>query len=255
MWKISKYVVYDIIRNKTVISYAAFLFAVCLCLFLMDTDASRSISSVMSILLITVPLVSIVFSTVFFYNSYEFIELLVTQPLKRSHILLANYIGVSTSLVIAFLAGVAVPVVIYAPGPTGAVLIITGVALSLIFASLAFLAAVCTRDKAKGIGAALLLWFYFSVLYDGLILVILFFFNDYPLEKPILFITALNPVDLGRIWIMMKMDISALMGYTGALYQTIFTSLAGTLYTLCLLAAWTLVPLLMAVRIFRRKNL
>lgn len=255
MWKIAKYVVYDIIRNKIIVSYTIFLLAICISLFLMDADASRSLSSVMSILLIVVPLISIIFSTIFFYNSYEFIELLVAQPLKRSDILLANFSGVAISLIMAFLIGVAIPVIIYAPTPAGIAVIITGIALSLIFASLAFLAAVSTRDKARGIGMSLLLWFYFSVLYDGLILAFLFFFSDYPLEKPMLFITALNPVDLARICIMLKMDISALMGYTSALYRNFFSTGAGTAYTLSLMALWIIVPLFMAVRIFRKKNL
>ncbi len=255
MWKIAKYVVYDIIRNKIIVSYTIFLLAICISLFLMDTDASRSLSSVMSILLIVVPLISIIFSTIFFYNSYEFIELLVAQPLKRSNILLANFAGVAISLIMAFLIGVAIPIIIYAPTPAGIAVIITGIALSLIFAALAFLAAVSTRDKARGIGMSLLLWFYFSVLYDGLILAFLFFFSDYPLEKPMLFITALNPVDLARICIMLKMDISALMGYTGALYRNFFSTGAGTAYTLSLMVLWIIVPLFMAVRIFRKKNL
>src|SRR5690242_1283759 len=125
MWKIAKYSVYDIIRNKIIVSYTIFLLAICISLFLMDADTSRSLSSVMSILLIVVPLISIIFSTIFFYNSYEFIELLVAQPLKRSDILLANFAGVAISLIMAFLIGVAMPIIIYAPTPAGIAVIIT----------------------------------------------------------------------------------------------------------------------------------
>lgn len=255
MWKIAKYVVYDILRNKIVISYAIFLAVISTSLFLMDTDASRSISSVMSILIVAVPLISIIFSTVFLYNGREFIELLAAQPLRRNHILLGNYIGVSFSLVVALVAGVAVPVAIYAPTAAGAVLVVTGICLSLIFTSLGFLAATLTADKARGIGMALLLWFYFSVIYDGLLLGLLFFFSDYPLEKPMLFAAALNPVDLGRICVMLEMDVSALMGYTGALYRQFFGTGPGMLYTLSLMILWAAVPLLLALRVFREKNL
>jgi hypothetical protein len=59
-----------------------------------------------------------------------------------------------------------------------------------------------------------MIWFYFALIYDGLILLILFSFSDYPLEKITLLLSALNPIDLGRISIMLKMDVSALMGYT-----------------------------------------
>jgi Cu-processing system permease protein len=255
MLKIAKYTVYDIIRNKVVLSYAVFLFVINTSLFMLDTDPSRSISSIMSVMLIVVPLVSIIFSTIFIYNSYEFIELLVAQPIKRNHILLANYLGVTASLTMAYLVGTALPLAVYAPGATGIYLIIIGVILTFIFTSLAFLGAVISRDKAKGIGMALLLWFFFSVIYDGLLIGFLFLFSDYPLEKPVLFITTFNPIDLGRISIMMKMDISALMGYTGAVYRDFFGTQAGMAYTLLLLILWAVVPLVIAVRIFRKKNL
>jgi Cu-processing system permease protein len=123
------------------------------------------------------------------------------------------------------------------------------------FTSLAFFAAVSTRDKARGIGLALMIWFYFSILYDGLVLGILFAFNDYPLEKAVVALASLNPIDLGRIIILLKLDISALMGYTGAVYKKFFGSSFGLSYSLVLMLIWIIVPLLVSLRIFNRKNL
>jgi Cu-processing system permease protein len=125
----------------------------------------------------------------------------------------------------------------------------------MIFSSLAFFASVKTRDKARGIGAVLLLWFYFALIYDGLILLILFTFSDYPLEKLTLLLSSLNPIDLGRIFIMLKMDISALMGYTGALYKDFFGSGSGILFTIVIMLLWAAIPLWLAVRAFKRKDL
>ena len=120
---------------------------------------------------------------------------------------------------------------------------------------IAFFASVKSRDKARGIGAALLLWFYFALIFDGLILLILFAFSDYPLEKLTLLLSSLNPIDLGRIFIMLTMDVSVLMGYTGALYKEFFGSLSGMLYTMGIMFIWMAVPLLLAVRAFKRKDL
>ena len=97
-------------------------------------------------------------------------------------------------------------------------MLLTGSLLTLVFSSIAFYASVRSGDKARGIGVALLLWFYFALIFDGLMLLILFAFSDYPLERLTLVLSSLNPIDLGRIFIMLKMDVSALMGYTGALY-------------------------------------
>ena len=84
---------------------------------------------------------------------------------------------------------------------------------------------------------------------------ILFAFDDYPLEKLTLLLSSLNPIDLGRIFIMLRMDVSALMGYTGALYKDFFGSLSGMLYTIGVMAIWMVVPVLLAVRAFKRKDL
>jgi Cu-processing system permease protein len=255
MLKISKYIIYDIIRSKVLIAYTVFLLVASIGLFSIEENASKSFISLMSIVMVIVPLVSIVFSTTYFYNAGEFMELLVAQPLARASILLGEYLGVALSMVCAFLIGIGIPVLIYAPGMTGIVLITSGTGLTLVFTSLAFFSAVSTRDKARGIGVALMIWFYFAVLYDGIVLAILFAFNDYPLEKAVIALASFNPIDLGRIIILLKLDISALMGFTGAVYKNFFGSNFGLFYSLFIMLIWVIIPLLVSIRIFKRKNL
>lgn len=255
MFKIAKYVIYDILRSKVILAYTFFLLVVSLSLFLMDSDASKSLISLMTVIMIIVPLVSIIFSTTYFYNAYEFIELLAAQPLRRNTILLGEYFGVIISLLFALAVGVGVPVCIWSFNSTGMVLLASGAALSLAFTSIAFLTSVATRDKSKGIGIALLLWFYFSVIYDGLVLAILFAFNDYPLERAVIGLASLNPIDLGRIIILLKFDISALMGFTGAVYKQFFGSYFGFLYSAVIMLLWITIPLWFSVRIFKKKNI
>ncbi|SHF56246.1 ABC transporter permease subunit [Flavisolibacter ginsengisoli] len=255
MLKISKYVLYDIIKNRVMIGYTAFLFIVSISMFQMEENSSKAMLSLLNIVLIVVPLISMIFSTIHWYNSYEFIELMLTQPISRKKVILSEYTGISSSLVTAFLIGVGIPVCIYNFNDTGVSLLLIGSLLTLIFTSLAFLASVKSKDKARGIGAALLLWFYFALIYDGLVLLILFAFSDYPLEKITLVLSSLNPVDLGRIFIMLNMDISALMGYTGAMYKDFLGSSSGMIYTLGILIIWMLVPLTIAIRSFNKKDL
>jgi Cu-processing system permease protein len=84
---------------------------------------------------------------------------------------------------------------------------------------------------------------------------IIYSFNDYPLEKITLALIAFNPVDLARIIMLLQLDISALMGYTGAFYKNFFGSYVGVLFSSSLLLVWALIPLLMALRIFNKKDL
>lgn len=195
MLKLSRYVLYDILRSKVVLAYTLFLLIVSFSLFQLEENDSKAILSLLTIVLIVVPLISMIFTTIHYYNSYEFIELMLSQPLSRTRILLSEYAGVALSLLSAFFIGVGVPVLFFAFDETGLALLFTGSALTLVFTSIAFLASVKARDKARGIGAALLLWFYFALIYDGLVLLILFAFSDYPMEKFTLLLSALNPID------------------------------------------------------------
>jgi len=255
MKKIIKYVMLDILRSKIIIGYTLFLLLVSLSVFNLEDNASKGLASLLNILLIIVPLISIIFSTIYIYNSAEFIELLVSQPLKRSTLWMSEFIGLSSAMSFAYFIGAGIPILLYQPDAVGLTMIGTGILLSIIFVSIALLASVKTRDKAKGTGVAILLWFYFSIIFDGIVLFILFQFQDYPMEKPMLIFTALNPIDLSRILILLKMDISALMGYTGAVFKDFFGTVTGTVIALSTLLLWVAAPCWLSVRSFVKKDL
>ncbi len=255
MPKIIKYVIYDVVRNKFVIGYAVLLFIICMSFFGFEQDTSKGLVSILNINMIVVPLVSIIFSTIHFYNSYEFLELLSAQAISRKTIFFSQYFGVASTLSIAFLIGVGIPTFIFDGTEGGLTLVYTGVLLTIVFVSLAFLASVFTKDKAKGIGLALVLWFYFSLIYDGLVLSIFLMMSDYPMEKATLVFTALNPTDLARILVLMKLDVSALMGITGAVFQNFFSTITGLIFALFMLVLWIYMPINLASRIFNKKDL
>lgn len=255
MRKIIKYVIIDILRNKIILAYTLFLFLLSFMLFGLEDNTTKGLLGLLNVLLIIVPMVSIVFSTIYMYNSSEFIELLVSQPLKRISIWLSLFTGIAVSLSLAFLIGIGIPVLLFVPDGTGLMMVMIGLLLSIIFIAIAMLASVKTRDKARGIGVAILLWLYFSLLFDGIVLFLLFQFADYPMEKPMIFISALNPIDLGRIMILLKMDISALMGYTGAVFQKFFGTAWGQSISLSVLLLWIFIPVWLSIRRFNRKDL
>lgn len=255
MIKIVKYVLLDILKNRIVLGYALFLLAVSFGLFQISDDPSKGLMSLLNVVLIVTPLLSIVFATIHFYNAAEFIELLAAQPLRRGAILWSEFLGVATALSLAVLLGLGLPVALFSPNPIGFSLVLMSLALSWVFVAIALLAFVATRDKAKGIGVALLLWFFFSFLYDALVLFLMFSFADYPLEKAMLALVSLNPIDLARVAMLLQMDVAALMGYTGALFREFLGTGWGILYAAGILFLWVAVPLFFALRIFRGKDL
>jgi Cu-processing system permease protein len=255
MQKIIKYVILDILRNKIVIAYTIFLFIISFSIFSLEDTSGKGLLSLLNIILIIVPLVSIIFSTIYIYNCAEFIELLVSQPVKRKTLWLSIFIGLAGSMSLAFFIGAGIPVMLYEFSDAGITMIAVGLLLSIIFVAIALLASVRTRDKAKGIGITILLWFYFTVIFDWLVLFLLFQFSDYPLEKFMVGISALNPVDLARVLILLKMDVSAMMGYTGAVFKDFFGNNWGVLIAGMIMIAWAFFPLLFSVKKFNHKDL
>jgi Cu-processing system permease protein len=253
--KIIKFIIIDILRNKIVIAYTVFLLAISFSVFSLEDNSAKGLLSLLNVVMFIVPLVSVIFSAIYMYNSAEFIELLLSQPLRRKKIWLSFFFGLSGSLLIAFFTGIGLPVLLYERTGAGLMLILVGAAISLIFVSVAMFTAVITRDKAKGIGVSILLWLYFAMLFDGLVLFFMFQFADYPLENFIVGVTALNPIDIGRILILLKLDMSALMGYTGAVFRNFFGTVTGYLVTSGILVFWIIIPLSLSVLKFKRKDL
>lgn len=255
MKKIVKYVILDILKNKIIIAYAFFLLLISFSVFSLENNPTKGLLSLITIVLIIVPLISIIFSTIYVYNASEFIELMVSQPIRRSGLWLSIFAGLSIALMLAFLIGVGIPIMLFRFSQEGLVLIISGLALTLVFVSIALLASVYVRDKAKGIGVAILLWLYFALIFDSLVLFLLFQFADYPMEKAMIVFASLNPVDLARIMLLLKLDISAMMGYTQAVFRQFFGSGFGMVYSSAILLMWMVIPTLLSLRRFVKKDL
>ncbi len=255
MKKVILFVITDIVKNKIVLIYTLLLSAFAWTVFSLEDNSTKGILSLLNIILLTVPLVCIIFSTIYVFNSGEFIELLVSQPVRRSIIWTGLYLGLVASLGMAFMIGVGIPVLFFSANTTGLSIVVAGFLITTIFCSIAVLCSILTRDKSKGIGLAIVLWLFLTLIYDGLVLFLMFQLADYPIEKPMVVVSALNPIDLARILVILQVDVSALMGYTGAVFKDIFGSSAGLLVSFFLMVLWAVVPFGWSLYRFNKKDL
>ena len=255
MNRIIKIILLDILKNKIVLAYALIMALLSWSSFALEDNSSKGLLTILNIILFTVPLVSILFSTIYIYNSAEFIELLLSQPIKRIKIWLSLFIGLSISMVLAFGVGAGIPLLINAPDSIGLMMVVVGSLISVIFVALAFLSSILTRDKAKGIGIAIMTWLYFALIFDGMVLFLLFQFQEYPIENAMVGITALSPIDLARIQILLHLDISAMMGYTGAIFKDFFGTSTGLVASFLLLCLWAIIPFYISLKKFKNKDL
>lgn len=231
-------------------SYVYFLFYLALgfVLLFLNNDLSKAVITLMNVIIVLVPLIGTIFGVMYFYNSKEFTELLLAQPLKRSSIFLGQYFGVATSLTMSLVLGLGIPFLLYGLFMSDAIwdfslLLVTGAFLTFIFTALAFNIALSNENKIKGFGYAVLLWLFLAVIYDGLFLLSLIVFEEYPLDKFSLLASMFNPIDLSRILILLKLDISALLGYTGAVFKKFFGTNLGLILSIVVLMIWTVLPI------------
>ena len=255
--RVLRFQLHDLLRSRWVAGYALLLFALTELLAYLG-GGERALPSLMNVVLIVVPLVSVVFGTMYLYGAREFIELLLAQPVGRGPLFAGLYGGLALPLCGALLLGMAPPVVWSAAGGAVAgpltILLAAGILLTLVFTALAFLVSLLVVDRARGLGAAILLWFAATALYDGLLVLLATSFTGYPLELPLLTLVLLNPVDLGRVLLVLRFDPAGLMGYTGAVFERFFGSAVGLVVTIGALGLWTLVPYLLGRRYFARKD-
>jgi Cu-processing system permease protein len=257
--KIVRYLLLDVLRNRWIIGYALFFLVITDVLLRLGGTGPRALLSLLNVVVLLIPLVTIVFGTIYWHGAREFNELLLAQPVDRGTLFHALFAGLVLPLSAAFVAGVCIPMLVHRAAdaetlPLLALMLLSGCALTAVFGALAVLIAGVVEDRLKGLGAALGVWLLLTVAYDGLVLWVAMAFQDYPLERAMLALSFANPVDLARLLMVLRFDVSALMGYTGAVIQRTLGGTAGTLTALAGLSLWTLVPGLFALRAFRRRD-
>jgi Cu-processing system permease protein len=259
MKNILKYSFYEMIRSRWAYIYTAFYLLVTFALLYLSYDTSKVIISMTNITLILAPLIGILFGTTYYYNSREFIELLLAQPLSRMTIFFGMYGGLAITLCISLLIGIGVPLIMFGVlnDPNVGIfwiLLLMSCILTVIFSLLAFAIAIRHDDKVKGLSLAIFFWLLFAVIYDGVVLLLLLFFKDYPLDQLTIGVILANPIDLARIMIITQLDISAMMGYTGAVISKFIGKGQGMFLIACSLVVWTVLPMLIIHRIGKSKD-
>ena len=74
MKTIIKYVLLDLLRNKTILVYTFILAVLAVSVLSMSGNSSKGLLSLLNITLLFVPIISILFATIYFFNSVEFTE-------------------------------------------------------------------------------------------------------------------------------------------------------------------------------------
>jgi Cu-processing system permease protein len=256
-FRILGYELRNLARSRWVLGYAGLFLLLTDLLFRFGGTGDRVVLSLTNVVLLLIPLVSLVFGSMHLYHAREFIELMLAQPVGRRALFAGLYGGLALPLAFAFALGAGLPFLWHGGGVASEavmLLLVAGAALTLVFTALAFLVALRFQDRAMGLGVAILLWLLLTVLYDGAVLLGVALLGAYPLERPLLVAMLLNPVDIGRVLLLIRFDLAALSGYTGFVFERFFGGRTGLAVALLALLAWVAGPLAWGARRFGRKD-
>lgn len=256
--KILKFESNNVIRSKWVLFFFIFFFVVSYVLFAFEDNFHKSILSLFNLIIYLVPLISLIFGTMYFYNSIEYIEMMLCQPIPRPSLYIGLYFGTSLPLILSPIAGITLPFILFANSEfqIEILLLLFVILTSVTFSSIAISFFISTKitDKVKGLSASIFFWLIMALAFDGLILLMIYLFEDYPIEKILLFIMVLNPINLSRTLFVLNFDISALMGFTGALFKKFYGSCLGSVISIVSLILWIVIPFYFGLTNFRKKD-
>jgi len=221
---------------------------------------ARVTLSLMNLVLFIVPLTGLVLGVTSMTGSSGTLPLLLAQPVGRGEVLVGKLLGLSLALTVAQLVGFGGGGVIVAfqagAEQVNGFLALTclSVALGWLSVSTSLCIAVVWPDRLKAMSAALLLWLLMVVAYDLVVLGATAMFRGVPLQSVMFPALLINPMDLARVLTTLAVGSGALFGPTSAVLMKMFGSQGGVALGLAVLAIETVVPMLIAVRVFRRRD-
>ncbi len=258
MQKVFKYSFLDLIRSRWTMVYLFFFMITCGGLLYLSGDSTKVVVSLMNVIILLVPLISMIYGMMYMYQVRDYVEILLAQPISRRSIFGGYVLGLSAALSVSVALGIIVPLAIFDASQLltahWLMLVLIAIVLTVIFSVLAAWLVLAHENRLKGFGLGLFIWLMLAVIYDGIFLVLLVAFENYPLENLALGLTVLNPVDMGRVLLIFQLDYSALMGYTGAVFEKFFGTASGSLVIGAAYLAWIVVPVMLLLRKARLKD-
>ena len=256
--QVARYGVRDLVRSQWVLGYAAFFALATFALLRFSDSETKALLSLSNLVLLVVPLANVVFGTMYLYASREFVELLLAQPVRRHELFAGLLLGLIAPVTSAVIVGIGVPLALMRVSPESLRIgfIIAGIAAAVtaVFTTMASAIAYWIEDRVRGLAAAIGIWLLVVVVYDAVVLMAAVQLADYPLERPMLIAMFANPVDLSRLLLLTRFDAAALLGYTGAVFQSFLTGAIGFSVAAGALLLWIAGPAALGMRRFLRKD-
>lgn len=227
------------------------------------TSLATTIVSLASLAIFLIPLIALLlaYDSIVGEEEQGTLLLLLTYPLTRTELLTGKFIGhaiiMATSTILGF--GVAALLIgilsneLYSGQlwQAFAFFILTATLLGWAFIAMAYVTSVVVNEKSRATGIALIIWFWFVLIFDLIMLGLLVVSSDNGGENWLPYLMLLNPTDIFRLANLSGFE--ATRNYTG-LAQVSSETLSDPLVLTFMLALWVIIPLILAIWLFNSRR-
>lgn len=258
-------------RNRWVVSFAVLFTVLTLLIawFGMITsgyagfqDFIRTSASIINLGGFLIPLFALLLGVFSFLTNAEYLDMLITQPVPRSQVLLGRYFGLVITVlgasVLGFgLPGIIIALVIGVEGALSYLLVICySILLAIAFTGISVLITLLSGRRQIALGIALAIWIFYELLYGVLMLGMTLYFSPAVL-KVVLSIGLLgNPIDIARVLSLLQVGGPHLFGPAGAtLIKMTGSSFLASVVGLGGLLMWVVVPVFISIKVFKKQDL
>ncbi len=228
------------------------------------TSLSTTIISLSSLAIFLIPLIALLlaYDSIIGEDEQGTLLLLLTHPLRRSQLLLGKFVGHAAIMAVATVIGFGGSAILIAlmsgDGSSSelwhafGVFIISATLLGWVFIAMAYVVSVVVNEKARAAGVSLLLWFWFVLIFDLLLLGAMVLNKGASGGEWFSYLLLLNPTDLFRLANVAGFE--AARNYTGLTYVA-----GGPLFNpaalIGLLLLWVAGMLMLAGWLFNRRRI
>lgn len=223
---------------------------------------NRVTASLLNLVLYLLPLIALVMgsSTIAGEKEAGSLHVLLTQPVKKSEVIIGKFCGLSLALIASILTGFGGAGVIIA-WKTGAINIIDylvfvalSMVLALVFLSISLLISVIVPRRAQALGLGIFIWFLMILVYDFLAIGVATLPRVSLILPLLLSLLLANPADIVRVLVILQLGGEETFGPTLVALTRMLTDSSGVLLLLVFLVLWIVVPLTVSTLLFSRKQ-
>lgn len=227
------------------------------------TSLATTIVSLASLAIFLIPLIALLlaYDSIVGEEEQGTLLLLLTYPLGRVQLLAGKFLGHAAILAVSTAGGFGIAAVligILSGGLNDPALwsafgffILTAILLGWVFVAIAYIASVLSSEKSRAAGVALLVWFWFVLVFDLLLLGALVTSKGTHGGDWLPYLLLLNPTDVFRLANLAGFE--ATRNYTG-LAAVATGPLFEPAVLAGILAVWVAVPLGTAIWLFKRRH-